>query len=59
MFELEDGMDGRRGSGPEVLWGPLTVIEDGTMTEVVAEARGAANVFFTFENIEDTIAYED
>lgn len=58
-LELEVGIEGRRGSGAE-LWKELFVVfEDGAVTEVVAEARGAANVFFTLENREETIAYED
>lgn len=57
--ELEVGIGGRRGSWAELCREPFVVLEDGAITEVVAEARGAANVFFTLENKEETIAYED
>lgn len=58
-FELDVGMEGRRGSGPKLPCEPFAIFEDGAITEVVADAKGAANVFFTFESIEDTIAYDD
>lgn len=58
-LELEVGIAGRRGSWAELCRDPFVVLEDGAITEVVAEARGAANVFFTLDSKEDTIAYED
>ena len=56
---MEVGIDGRRGSGPELLWETVVLFEDGAVVAVEAEDRGAASVFFTLENIEETMAYEE
>ena len=59
MLEFDAGMEGRRGSWLKLCCEPFVVFADGPITEVVAEAKGAASVFFTFERSEETIAYED
>lgn len=58
-FDVDVGIEGRRGSGPALVCELLALLEDGAVVGAVAEDNGAARVFFTFEKIEETMAYDE